>query len=353
VESGDFTLKATTNGTELPGRGFIAEAIEVRKGALWATVKGNDSLYTMRLPFLSARTGLLRTNIPGHVRDMAYDSTVDRFYMLVAADDFSSPKIYKMDTNGVGQGEIPIPASLTKVNGIAAVGSDLALVTPGAQGEIVVIDTNGTELRRTGVLQGNTDVDRRGLVWDGQGYVQGVVESDPNVIFPSKLQILSAGNPLRIRETEPIVLPTVHRLAFVGLAYDPSSADINDRTYWATDTNGQFFKFTRQSFFSSGVDAGPAVVTGPRRVSGVTIGEIAPNPTRGEAMIHLTVRSARTVTAELYDAAGMRQLDLFNGPLEAGEHTIEMHGGSLPSGIYYLVVSSGADRDVRSVVMIR
>ena len=240
-----------------------------------------------------------------------------------------------------------------QVNGIATVGSNLALVTPGAQAEIVVIDTNGVEVGRPGALQGNTDQDRRGLVWDGQGYVQGVVESDPTVIFPSKLQILSPGSPLRIRESQPIVLQTVRRLGFFGLAYDPSNADIDQRTYWATDTNGQFFRFTRQSFFSSGVDAGPQVVTGSSRSRSVAIAEIAPNPTRGDATIHLAVRTPRAVSVELYDAAGSRQLELFNGQLEAGEHTVEMHASSLPSGIYYLVVTGGEDRDVRSIVMIR
>ena len=44
------------------------------------------------------------------------------------------------------------------------------------------------------------------------------------------------------------------------------------------------------------------------------IAEIAPNPTRGDATIHLAVRTPRAVSVELYDAAGSRQLELFNGP---------------------------------------
>jgi len=354
AESGDFTLKAVINGAEQTSRGFIAEAIEVRGSTLWATVRGSDSLYVLRLPLLSNRVGLVRTNIPGHVRDMAYDSVADLFYMLVAADDFSAPRVYRMDTNGVGLGEITLPAGITRLNGSAMVGENIALITPGADARIVLIDTSGAQVGELGPLVGGSVAeDRRSLVWDGLGYVQGVVERDTTVMFPSKLQILSSGNPLRIRESTPVVLPTVQRLNFVGLAFDPDNADIGQRIYWATDTSGQFFKFTRQAFFTSGVGAIPAPTTGAR-AGDLAIREIAPNPTRGESTIHLTVRGRHDVSIELYDVAGSRQLELFNGVMEPGDHTIDMHGGSLPSGIYYLVVSGGAgNRDVRTVVMIR
>ncbi|MEO5928498.1 MAG: hypothetical protein ABIR47_01080 [Candidatus Kapaibacterium sp.] len=354
AESGDFTLKAPANGTELTAKAFAGEAIEVRHGALWCTVRGSDSLFKLKLPLLNSGVGLKRVNIPGRVRDMAYDSLADIFYMLVTADDYGSPKLYKMDSLGVGLGEVSLPADLTRISGVAMVGLRIALITPGADAQIVQLDTGGTVISRSGHLTGAPDDDRRGLVWDGQVFVQGVIDKNAGVLFQSKLESITGTDPLRIRESTPVVLSPIKKLSFFGLAIDASDSDVNRRTYWATDTNGIFYKFTREGIFTSGVTE-PAVAGGAYTASQVAIADVSPNPMRDAATVRFTLRGHHDVTMELYDAAGVRHMVALDGvPMEGGEHTVTLKADGLASGIYYVVLSAGAgQRDLRPVVLVR
>lgn len=352
VESEDFTLKATTNGTELGKKGFVAEAIEYRRNYMWATVRGSDSLFKLKLPLLSPRTGLVRTGIPGHVIDMAYDDASDRFYMLTANDDFSNPKLYRMDSNGVGHGQVALPEELLRASGVAMTDQGIALITPGPAGEVFIINDAGSIVRRSGALLGADEEYRRGLVWDRFGFVQGVMNADPNAPFPSELQIMFDESPLRVRESSPIVLTNVEKLFFFGLAFDPTNADVNKRTFWATDSSGAFFRFDREKFFTSSVEAAPGAIEYVSRE--VAIGTITPNPMRGQSEVHFTVRSRRNVTVELYDAAGTRVASLFEGSVEPGEHTARLDGDGLASGVYYVTLSGGAgERDVKPVVVMK
>lgn len=352
AESDDFTLNPVANGAEQARRGFVAEAIEVRKGVLWATVRDSDSLYKLRLPNLTLREGLLRTGIPGRIRDLAYDGALDIFYALVTDNNQGNVKIYRMDTNGVGKGELPVPSEITAAAGIAVSSAGLAVITPGAAPEIFVLNPSGAILDRLGPLQGGSGADRRSLVWDSLGYVQGVVENAPSSLFPSALQHLSVADPLRIRESTPVVLPSIDKLEFVGLAFDPSNADVNKRIYWATDTSGGYFKFEREKLFSSSVP-GQDIAAG--HASGeVAISAIVPNPAQDEATVHFSVRNRRAVLVEVYDATGLRVATVLDEQMEGGDHTVKLNVAGLASGVYYVALRGGdGERDVRPVLVVK
>lgn len=351
AESRDFTLTAPSIGSDQGKRGFIAEAIEIRRDQIWSTVRDSDSLYRLRLPLLVERQGLVRTGIPGRIRDLAYDAAADIFYALVTEPDLSAPKVYRMDTSGASLGQMTLPSEITTATGIAMQPAGLAIITGGAAPGLLVLDANGAIVSRSGALQGATGSDRRGLVWDGLGYVQGVVDADPSISFPSELQHIAATDPLRVRERTPVVLQSIRSLEFVGLTFDPTSADINKRTFWATDTAGIFYKFDREKVFSSSVDA-PQGISG--RAREVAIGSIVPNPAHGEATISFTVRSRKQVSVEVFDPSGTMVAKVFQGALEPGDHSVRLESRGLASGVYYVAVSAGAgERDVRPVVIMK
>jgi photosystem II stability/assembly factor-like uncharacterized protein len=348
IESGNFSLSAATNGSEIAKRGFVAEAIEPRRGYLWATERGSDSLYKLKLPLLSAREGLVRTNIPGRVRDMAYDSSSDRFYLLVTADDFSGAKLYAMDSTGTGLGQIPLPEGLTSAVGVSMLHGNLALMTPGADGEIFLIDTAGTLITRSGALQGPAAADRRSLAWDGSGLLQGVVSGSVDDWFPSRLERVHVTATPSVSMAMPVILQNTQRLEFYGLAVDFTSATNGKQTIWGTDTAGSFYKFVTDP---SGVVDLP--MTGAR-ASEIALTAITPNPFRSGTRVDFTLRSGREVTLDLYRASGERVLRIFSGRREAGENSVALAADGLASGIYYVVLGdAGGERDVRPVVLVK
>lgn len=346
VVSGTFSLSAESNGSESGKKGFVAEAIEYRRGYIWATVRDSDSLYKFRLPFLGGRTGLVRSGVPGRVIDMAYDSTADFFYMLTTESDFSSPKLYRMDSNGVGQGEVTLPVAITHARGIAKTAEGLAIISPAPASEIFIINDGGELLRRTGALAGSTESDRRGLAWDGSGLVQGVILADTAAWFPSQLEKIGLGTTAHVGQKIPAVLAADKNIDFFGLAVETTNPA--GLVYWATDTAGVFYKFLQ--LFSGVSEEG---VTG-RRAQGISLEGVTPNPFRSETKIRFTSRTAQYVTLELYSTDGERVARLFEGMAEAGEQSVMMKGDGLASGIYYLVLNAGnGERDVRSVVVMK
>ncbi len=352
VESGDFTINPTANGSELAKRGFIAEAIEVRQGYLWATVRNSDSLYKLRLQNLTAREGLVRTGIPGRIRDLAYNQSADIFYALVTNEAMGDATIYRMDSNGVGLGQMSLPSEISGAAGIAMTPEGLAVITPGPTPDIVILDASGGIIRRTGPLQGSSGGDRHGLIWDGLGYVQAVVRRDAGLPFPSELQHLSASDPLRIREATPVVIQSLNTLEFFGLAFDSSNADIGKRIYWATDTSGAFYRFEREKLFSSSVPGQGIVATGAAGM--VAINDIVPNPAQNETTIRFSVRGRRAVSVELYDATGLRVTTVSDAIVDAGDHSVTLSVAGIASGIYYVAVRGGdGERDVRPLLVVK
>jgi hypothetical protein len=346
VESGNLTLNPQSNATELGTRGVKSEAIAVRNNYVWATQRGSDTIYKFLTPGLlpTSKQFVIRSGFTGTVRDLAYDATADLFYALVTASDFSGAKVYRMDTSGAAQGEVTLP--VTTVSGIAMTPQGLALITPGAQGTIYIINpADGTVISQSQALQGAVGEQRAGLEWDGLLFVQGVSDAQPSGQFSSEIQRERGPDTARVVQRMPVVLPSGNSMQFFGFAYNPNAGD---QAYYATDTSGNLYRFT---FQFAGVGESPAVVN---RARTATIGMVTPNPFREAATIGFELKNRQQVSLELYTTAGERVMKLFEGTLEAGSHTVPLDGKLLSSGIYYISLTNGSgERDVRSVVMMK
>jgi photosystem II stability/assembly factor-like uncharacterized protein len=346
VESRYFALVPRVNGNDFGVRSFHPSAIEARGSDLWAAARDNDSIYRFRIPLLSSRRAFVRTGIPGSARDLGYDPRSDRFYMLV--DDGGRSRLFRMDTSGAAEGEIPLPASV--FNGVAVIPDGIVLSTVGSTPELWTIDTAGSVLRHTGPLVGGEEGIRAGLAWDGHTLVQGLTLADTFQTYSSYLQIVVPGDPPRVSESVPVVLTTAFRSLLSGIAF--SAAD-SGRTalYWGIDTAGHFYRFAREGLFS-GVEE--IALREPGGQSRATIESVTPNPLQFEGDALVALRSNASVVVELYTSNGVRALSLFSGTLAAGRHTIALPTAGLPSGIYYLVLrTDGGDRAVKAVTVAR
>ncbi|MBS1913487.1 MAG: hypothetical protein JST22_15980 [Bacteroidetes bacterium] len=343
--SSDFTLTPHANGSGFASKGFVAEAIEWRRGTIWATARGTDSIYTLRTPLLGGLLGHLRTGITGHVRDMAYDSVADRFYLLVADDDFGHPRIFPMDTDCVGGAEIVLPAEIAHASGIAMTSEGLAVITPGATAQVYILGDSGAIRRTTHTFDAPAENQRISLAWDGQ-LVQAVTLASPGTVFPSRLERVRLADTLQLIEAVPAIVGSGQRIDFAGLAVDNSNP--SQIVYWATDTNGIFYKFTQ--LFS-----GVREPNGSWSVSGaLRLGNVTPNPLRSAAVVDVTASSNGAASLDLYRADGSLVRHLFDGMLEAGSRGMQLDLGDVASGVYYLVVSDArGNRDARSVVVVR
>lgn len=349
VRSGLFSILATANGSEMGSRNLVAEAIEVRGGTLWASARDTDSLFTYRLPLLSGRTPVERTGITGHVNDLAYDPERDRFYVLTGEDDFSDARLWEMDTAGTGIREIVLP--VRTVRGVAVVPQGIALATVGDVPEVIVLDTTGAEVERFGPGEVPPGADRRSLAWDDQAFVQGSVDRTPNPFaYSSYLERLHPRPQFRITQRTPTVVPGLSSISIVGLAFHPDTTGGGRGTYFVTDTAGKFYRFVADNVFA-GVDRPEGVSAQSHEV---VLDELRPNPVRqgGEIVWHL----ARTTSIEvaLYAPDGTRIVELYSGIHPAGEGGARLSTVSVPSGIYYLAITTldGA-RAVRPVIVVK
>jgi photosystem II stability/assembly factor-like uncharacterized protein len=346
ITSGEITLNATANVETLGSRGLHSEAIAMRKGELWATDRTSDSIFRMRTPLLAITDTIVRSGFSGHIRDLAYDEQADWFYALVTDDDFSNPRVYRLDTTGAMIATITLPASVTAASGIDVAPSGLAIASPGAAGRIVVIDPmSGSEVSSSPYagLRGDW---RRGLIWNGRTYTQGVVRNESGLDFPSEIQQLAVANDsARLYEALPVVVTNGRPVYFFDIAVDNSQAG-GEVTYYATDTAGVIYRFRGTLF--SGIESPYAGAHG----AGASFGRITPNPFRTTASVDVTMARSEDVTLELVTASGERAAHLFDGRLEQGTHAQRIDAGTLASGVYYLVLSTASGERVVSPVVV-
>lgn len=353
AESGLFSIKPIANATTLPKSG-VAEAISVRKGEIWITVRGSDSIYVLQPTIFTTKRGKLRTGFAGKIHALAYDQTQDLFYALVTDNDFGNPQIFKMDTNGTGQGQVILPTQApTKISGIAITPQGLALVSPGKSGVITVIDP--TVSPAAFVSQSSPLVDasgdqRIGLAWDTYGYVQAVVDARPGEPYPSELQLEKVTDQFRVHQRQQAITPAGGTVYFYAITYDPTSTGSSQISYLATDTTGTIYRFTRSAIFS-GVEGN--AVAGVQS-SGLEITNVMPNPLRGQGTATFRSSTRSAVTLDLYTSVGDRVARLFDGVVEAGSQTVSFDASSIPSGVYYLTLTTpSGDRVVRPVAVMK
>ena len=131
-----------------------------------------------------------------------------------------------------------------------------------------------------------------------------------------------------------------------GIASTMPNAGWSGMTAAATSASDRVFAVYLTPAFSTASEpvAGPAELAfeGPY-----------PNPFRSEATVAFTLDRAADLTVEVFDVLGRRVVALHDGPLGAQHHTFTFRPGSLPSGVYTVVVRGDGVHATRSVVRVR
>jgi hypothetical protein len=82
--------------------------------------------------------------------------------------------------------------------------------------------------------------------------------------------------------------------------------------------------------------------------------EIAPNPTEGTSYAVFSSSKEAAATLEVYDMTGRRVAMLFNGMMDAdAEYRAEFDGSGLPNGVYLYRYTSGAQVEVKKLIIAR
>ncbi|WP_412070470.1 choice-of-anchor B family protein [Rubrivirga sp. IMCC43871] len=102
----------------------------------------------------------------------------------------------------------------------------------------------------------------------------------------------------------------------------------------------------------------PAVLVasgeGPDLPQGYTLTAPRPNPAAGVSRLSLTVDTAQTVVAGLYDVAGRLVADLYSGPVSSnGPLTLAVDAASVPAGVYIVRIVGDRFETSRRVVLTR
>ncbi|MCF7810011.1 T9SS type A sorting domain-containing protein [bacterium] len=80
---------------------------------------------------------------------------------------------------------------------------------------------------------------------------------------------------------------------------------------------------------------------------------IYPNPTNGAAMIAYQLPNPSVVNISLIDQTGRQISELVNGEQSAGTHTYSLSANSLPSGIYFVRMTTAGKTNIRKFVILK
>ncbi len=80
---------------------------------------------------------------------------------------------------------------------------------------------------------------------------------------------------------------------------------------------------------------------------------VHPNPFNPSTRIRWVQRQEGLARLELYNLRGGLEQILREGPCAAGEHSLELHAGSLPAGLYLLALSSNGMRQVQRLLLLK
>jgi hypothetical protein len=215
---------------------------------------------------------------------------------------------------------------------------------------LYVIDpVSGNVVSQSAGLQGATGSDRRGLDWDGQGFVQGVSDAPSfNTVYTELQRFTGLDNP-QVVEKMPVVLSSGPNPVFFSIAYDGSSSNPAQRYYYATDTAGNFYRMPAFVVVLGVKES--AAIAGARQAS---ISAVTPNPLRGVGSVRFQLRSRQQVRLDLYTTDGQKVMNLLEGSLEAGDHSADLVSTGLASGIYYVALQTASgEREIATVVLLK
>ncbi len=70
--------------------------------------------------------------------------------------------------------------------------------------------------------------------------------------------------------------------------------------------------------------------------------KVYPNPTLGNASLEVDLDMSANTNIEMYNSYGKKVAVIFNGYMESGRtNKLNIQGGDLPKGIYYIRLISG------------
>ncbi|MCB9472391.1 MAG: right-handed parallel beta-helix repeat-containing protein [Candidatus Delongbacteria bacterium] len=79
----------------------------------------------------------------------------------------------------------------------------------------------------------------------------------------------------------------------------------------------------------------------------------APNPFNPSTRCTIVMRQTAPARLELFDLQGRRVMTLLDGLLSRGEHSVQLEGQTLASGVYLLVLSADQERRVQKVTLLK
>lgn len=349
VNSSPFSVAPRPNTSITGNRGFLAGAIEAVGRDLYAVNRENNEIVALRLPtLLPTGKKFTPSGLNGDVIDLAFDEDLKQFYLLMGSfEGLTSSQLLVMSAEGEVTGELTLPAN--DVTGIAITSEGLVAITSGNNGTSYTLDPETGDVIAEGASLQNASGSRRvSLAWDGSNLAQGVENVQPGTAIPDALQRIVLAENILIHSEIPLIIEADVAIDFYGIAFYPDDDPATEGRYYITGTDGIFYVLDAPMVSGVGFDL---IQTGR---SEVAISSVTPNPFREKALVNVHLASPGDVLLEVFDADGRRIATPFSGRLEAGDHQLTFNPGTIPSGIYHLVLTGpNGDRDIKPAVLLR
>jgi PKD repeat protein len=120
---------------------------------------------------------------------------------------------------------------------------------------------------------------------------------------------------------------------------------------WMTDRFRVKFDFTSfggNNLYLDDINIFASFATGVKEVTPVFLYHVYPNPSAGEMRLDLVQLNTERISIQLYNATGQLCLQLYDGLMGAGNHTLVVP--DQPSGLYNLVLQKGHHTAVKKVI---
>ena len=348
AESNPFEITLLVNTDGRGSRGFKAGAVEARESKLWVADRENPQFYLLTLPILApSSTRVEHTFDHTRLVDLAYNSQDDIFYVLLADTlDYSGAELWTMSPEGETGTQLPLPA--TAVSGVSYGPDGLAIITPGNNGVGYLLnDETGEVVRETGPLDVGSGTRRVGLTFDGTDYTQVVEDFYPNGIVTDALQRIGFRGNARVEQSVPLVVENSEQIdAFGIVAQFDLEGDDSEVKYYVTSTAGRFYIIT--------IDRVSSVRTIRAVNSSLSIANVSPNPSTGQATLTYRVDRSGEISVDIYDNRGNLMLNQIRTRAEQGESTVQLDLSTLPSGLYRAVLTAeNGDRAMATVMVMK
>ena len=112
---------------------------------------------------------------------------------------------------------------------------------------------------------------------------------------------------------------------------------------------------TTDGYFRAYLSAVPTLVTENRLNTAAQnlLQPPYPNPFNHSVAIPFTIERANRVQLAVYDLAGQRLATLIDDRLAPGDHLVHWQSNEAASGVYLILLRSGADTAVQKVVLMK